>query len=385
LKRPKGDPAERDSIRNPSDYLREGGWSDDFAFIAGFTSAGFPFGTTWEEMEEMEKREAEIAAMRQEQSKRTIHVNMNDLEPAFEWRDNPFSYFLDTESGNCVVLPGYGYDAEMAEEMKAEVELVESAPPGRFLPLGSRYDPDLRPSIDEAREFVVDVDNERFRARLHGALGQRRGAFRRFLDVLHEEAGEVEHWHHFRRLRLRENIAAYLAAEGLSVTYDALPPFQRRNESRRHLLEGPAAFVDRVKRIHGVERIALIGSLASSKSEPNDVDLLLTIATRNIVPQIAAAGRKLKGHAQRINRGADVFLADSDGAYLGRTCPWRECEPGLRIGCEAQHCGTYLYDDLQVVELSQQMVASPPLEIWPAVVVRQDIPADVLKAFGIAR
>src|SRR5258706_7358522 len=181
LKRPKKDQARPDSLRSPSDYLREGGWSGDLAFIAGSTSAGFPFGTTWDEMEEMEKREAEIAAMRQEQSKRIIHVNMNDLEPAFEWRDNPFSYFLDTESGNTIVLPGYGYDAEMAEEMAADVELVESAPPGRFLPLGSRYEPDLRPSIDEAREFVVDVDNDRIRDRLNGALGQRRGAFRRIL------------------------------------------------------------------------------------------------------------------------------------------------------------------------------------------------------------
>src|SRR5260370_6833557 len=155
LKRPKGDPAERDSIRNPSEYLREGGWSEDFAFIAGFTSAGFPFGTTWEETEEMEKREAEIAAMRQEQSKRTIHVNMNDLEPAFEWRDNPFSYFLDTESGNTVVLPGYDYDAEMAEEMAADVELVELAPLGRFLRLASPPRPHLPPPIPHPPEFTV--------------------------------------------------------------------------------------------------------------------------------------------------------------------------------------------------------------------------------------
>src|SRR5258708_26047971 len=161
LKRPKKDQARPDSLRSPSDYLREGGWSDDFAFIAGFTSGGVPVGTAWGEMEEMEKREAEIAAMRQEQSKRTIHVNMNDLEPAFEWRDNPFSYFLDTESGNTVVLPGYGHDAEMAEEMAADVELVELAPLGRFLRLGPAPRPRLRPSIRSPREIVVPVDNHR--------------------------------------------------------------------------------------------------------------------------------------------------------------------------------------------------------------------------------
>lgn len=30
---------------------------DTFAFIAGYTSAGFPYGITWEEMEEIEKQD----------------------------------------------------------------------------------------------------------------------------------------------------------------------------------------------------------------------------------------------------------------------------------------------------------------------------------------
>ena len=34
--------------------------SDDiFAFIAGYTSGGSPYGVTWEEMEEIERRENE--------------------------------------------------------------------------------------------------------------------------------------------------------------------------------------------------------------------------------------------------------------------------------------------------------------------------------------
>jgi hypothetical protein len=32
-------------------------WDDDFAFIAGFTSGGAPFGVTWEEMEKLEQEE----------------------------------------------------------------------------------------------------------------------------------------------------------------------------------------------------------------------------------------------------------------------------------------------------------------------------------------
>lgn len=44
---PDGDPA-----RPAEMYMREGGWSEGFAHIAGFTPNGFPFGVTWEEMAE---------------------------------------------------------------------------------------------------------------------------------------------------------------------------------------------------------------------------------------------------------------------------------------------------------------------------------------------
>ena len=33
---------------------------DTFAFIAGYTSGGVPFGITWEEMEEIERRDKEF-------------------------------------------------------------------------------------------------------------------------------------------------------------------------------------------------------------------------------------------------------------------------------------------------------------------------------------
>lgn len=42
----------------------ENDWSDDqFYFIAGYTSGGAPYGITWEEEEEIEKREAFYAAL----------------------------------------------------------------------------------------------------------------------------------------------------------------------------------------------------------------------------------------------------------------------------------------------------------------------------------
>jgi hypothetical protein len=93
----------------------------------------------------------------------------------------------------------------------------------------------------------------------------------------------------------------------------------------------------------------------------------------------------LQGHAQQIGRGADIFLADRTGTYLGRTCPWRECGPGIRRACEAQHCGGHLYDDLHRIALRRELIESPPLELWPRVVMRETIPADVMEAFALLK
>ena len=66
--------------------------------------------------------------------------------------------------------------------------------------------------------------------------------------------------------------------------------------------------------------------------------------------RLATVGSGLKGAGQRINLGADVFLADESGAYLPRLSL-----SGLspRVLCQAQHCGgrNHLNDDLHVITL----------------------------------
>jgi hypothetical protein len=314
---------------------------------------------------------------------KTLRVDMNELEFALDVNQNVFTNYLDIETGEIVAVPGDAYDGIVGDEdedTEAVLELIESNPE-RFLLL--EPDADIRPSFDDAREFVRSVEDEPFRRRLEAALDQRRGAFRSFLDLVQQESGEIERWNHVSRQRVRDNIVASLAARGINLLYEPLPPFQPRHDARRHLLAGAAAFVNRVKQIKGVTRIALIGSITTPKRSPNNINMLLTIASEDIVPDIAVAGRKLKGHAHQLNRGADIFLADPTGRYLGRTCPWRECGPGIRSRCQAQHCGGHLYDDLHVLTLKHDTIATPPIEIWPKVVLRGDVPKDVLEAFGI--
>jgi predicted nucleotidyltransferase len=148
---------------------------------------------------------------------------------------------------------------------------------------------------------------------------------------------------------------------------------------RERLLAEAAKFVRNVRRLPGVRRIALLGSVVTEKSEPKDVDLLVWIDETADLGAVATFARRLQGRLQSWGRGADVFLADERGKYLGRTCPWKDCGPGLRVACDAQHCGRrpHLHDDLRAIYLAPEMISAPPLELWPQIARRCQLPVDV--------
>jgi len=49
------------------------------------------------------------------------------------------------------------------------------------------------------------------------------------------------------------------------------------------------------------------------------------------------------------------------------------------MACLAQHCGRreHLNDDLHVVTRSKELIAAPPVELWPNVIRRFVVPPDV--------
>ena len=129
----------------------------------------------------------------------------------------------------------------------------------------------------------------------------------------------------------------------------------------------------------GIKSIAIIGSLTTTKTDPKDADILVTVEDNTDLTALATAGRRLKGLAQSKNKGADIFLANPSGEYIGRICHWRECGPGIRASCDALHCGRrhYLHDDFNDIRLNTTVVREPTVEIWPKVVCRQQLPADL--------
>lgn len=147
---------------------------------------------------------------------------------------------------------------------------------------------------------------------------------------------------------------------------------------RARLIAEVLAFVQAAQRLPGISRVALIGSLTTHKADPKDADLLITVTDDTEMASLARLSRRLQGHAQNMNRGAEVFLADPNNNYLGRICHWKICAPGVRMRCDALHCGRreYLHDDLKAIQLKSSLIIAPPLELWPQIVARVPIPQD---------
>jgi hypothetical protein len=150
-------------------------------------------------------------------------------------------------------------------------------------------------------------------------------------------------------------------------------------EVRPRLIRDCRDFILTARRLSGVARIALVGSITSPKEVPKDIDVLVTVTDIADLAPLAQAGRRLKGHTQSYNLGADVFLANTIPRYIGRICSWKDCRPGLRASCDARHCGRrpFLHDDLDCVSLPDCLVSAPPIELWPQFRCRVTIPEDV--------
>jgi hypothetical protein len=122
-----------------------------------------------------------------------------------------------------------------------------------------------------------------------------------------------------------------------------------------------------------------VGSIVTAKPNPKDVDVLVVVADTADLTQLATHARRLQGHAQSLNRGADVFLANERGDYIGRTCRWKDCRPGIRQSCDAQQCGRrpHLHDDLDTLTLSRSVITTPPVTLWPVVERRGQLAPDL--------
>jgi predicted nucleotidyltransferase len=158
------------------------------------------------------------------------------------------------------------------------------------------------------------------------------------------------------------------------MLHDSLDSRTKRQKLLAHL----PWFVRSISKVEGVRKISILGSITTEKLKPKDIDFLVMIEDSAELEPVARLGRKLKGRTGSEGSGADIFLTDTIGNYIGRTCSWKECRRGARMSCDALNCGRrqYLHDDLHAVTLSQDSIAGA-LQLWPTVEERIGLPEDL--------
>lgn len=203
---------------------------------------------------------------------RVLPLDIHQLGSAFDMLSGfdpchdgaPCFSFLDLTTG-----------AVFTTEDEEEIEAMLGD--GNFLHMPSDLFEDLHwGSLDE---FVAAVPDEPLRGQLVQAI-RGKGVFRRFKDIVFG-GGNValkHQWLWFETRRKRERIVEWLRNENIEPDWGhdifEAPPLP---DKRADLLRAVLDFVRAARALSGVRRIALLGSLATSKAIPKDVDLLVGV------------------------------------------------------------------------------------------------------------
>jgi hypothetical protein len=171
---------------------------------------------------------------------RRLHVDLAELEVAFESGSGLENYYLDTETGEVVMVTDeehseleklyeHVYDETGEEHVPFDEVLAHSNLPDwqkdavadahrvrsgfgdRFI----RVEPeDSHEGYRDMEAFIETVGDQRMQNRLRKAIDGR-GAFRRFKEVLLDQPPERERWFAFKSARLRERIVDWLRSEDI--------------------------------------------------------------------------------------------------------------------------------------------------------------------------
>jgi hypothetical protein len=116
-------------------------------------------------------------------------------------------YFLDTDSGEVILVSEYDDD----EESRQRLEAIDEAEPGRYVEVPRA---ESRDGYADMQEFIDTVSDKRLQELLEVAI-QGKGAFRRFKDVLGRDPAELQRWFAFQMERLDTRVREWLADEGI--------------------------------------------------------------------------------------------------------------------------------------------------------------------------
>ncbi len=116
-------------------------------------------------------------------------------------------YFLDTETGEVILISEYDDDEESSQRLEA----IDKAEPGRYLQVPRAESSD---GYEDMQVFIDTVSDKRLQELLEVAI-QGKGAFRRFKDVLARNRAEQQRWYAFQMERLNTRVREWLTDEGV--------------------------------------------------------------------------------------------------------------------------------------------------------------------------
>jgi hypothetical protein len=138
-----------------------------------------------------------------------IRVKLDDIIDGMECQSDESSSFLNTKTGEVVLMTDYAMRAAEDDEPLEELEDWERdlvaiareilAETGQYIPLPTKYD------IDEysiMERFCLSLDNQEISDILCDLISGS-GAFRRFKDTIYKYGVEDE-WHKYRDNALKE-------------------------------------------------------------------------------------------------------------------------------------------------------------------------------------
>lgn len=153
---------------------------------------------------------------------------------------------------------------------------------------------------------------------------------------------------------------------------------------REALLLAARWCVDEIKNLDEVIQVALIGSVCTNKPNPKDIDLLVTVRPGSDLTRLARLNRKTQGRIQQGLCSAEIFVAE-DGRYVGRICRYREPWPRVICGNNKLVCDLhkeFLCNTSNNFTLSQSLIDTPPIILYPKFSASANVPDDVRQIFG---
>jgi len=191
----------------------------------------------------------------------------------------------------------------------------------------------LVPDKETVYPFLTGYQFVLLSAKLHG-LDDPAEAARRAVHAVDMEAAQDRRVGGYSKgMKQRIKVAAAIVHDPRILLLDE--PFNGTDPAHRLQLMGL------LRRMAGEGRTIVFSSHILDEVERLAENVLVVVADDADLAQSATASRRLQGHAQSFNRGADVFLADERGTYIGRTCHWKDAGPayGSRAMLFTAACG----------------------------------------------